>query len=1479
MLDSQSKKRLIEQTRAARVQNRSGLKPHSDDPCGSCRQEDDLRRKEIEFAKAQEFAAIGSFTVDLVTGRQEWSDQVFRILGLAPGAVPASLEAFLDRTHPEDRPLLIEKSNSTFAGIENLDHQYRIVRPDGQVRFVHTQANISREPDGKPVCVYGFTQDITERKLVEEALAASERNYRTTIDSMLDSIHVVDADLRILLVNESFKRWISGLDVKTAELVGSTVFEAFPFLPASVREEYRQVFDNGRSLTTEERTLVGNREIVTEVRKIPMFEAGQVARVITLIRDITEQKQAEDALAQSEQRYRAIVEDQTELICRNLPDGTITFVNDAYCQRFNRRREELVGHTFMPLIPEEDRAGVREHLASLGPNRFVAAHEHRVIMPDGQVRWQQWTNRALLDDAGNVRELQGVGRDITEHRRAEERQGLATRVLALLNQPGEMVDIIHNILLAVKESTGFEAVGIRLRQSDDFPYYETSGFPADFVATENALCTRDSNGELIRDSEGRPCLECMCGNVICGRTDPSTPFFSEGGSFWSNSTTELLATSSEQDRQGTTRNRCNTAGYESVALIPLHSDDETIGLLQLNDSRKGMFTEETIRFFEEVGASIGIAFNRKQAEETRRESEERLRILFESAPDAYYIHDLEGRFVDGNRAAEELVGYRREEVIGQSFFELGMIAEADIPKSTAALADNRDGKPAGPLELTVNRKDGSEIIVETRSYPVDIAGETLILGIARDITERKRTEAALADERLLSEEYINSLPGLFYVFDEQRFVKWNSAWESISGYSDEELRGKYGTDFFVGEDRALIAERMQKVFRDGAADAEAEMVMKDGRRVPYYLTGVRKEFNGKPHLVGLGIDITERRRAEEALRESEFYLRKSQEVSNTGSYVYDIVNDSLTASDVLNNLWGIHDDIENDAERWISILHPDDREEMTDYLLNHVIGCGNTFDREYRLIHQETGETVWVHGRGELEYDDSGAPIRMIGTIGDITERKQAEKALRESEERLKILFESAPDAYYIHDLEGTFVDGNRAALELVGYEKDEAVGKSYFELGMIAEADISKSIAALADNRNGKPAGPLELTVNRKDGSTVTVETRSYPVDIAGETLILGIARNITERKKAVEALQQSENKFRTIFETAASLIASVDKEGIVVDCNSRVKEFLGYDKDEIVGQPMAKVVHPDYLERAEEALREMASGGHSQNEEFQMVHKSGTLMDVSINASMLRDENAECARILCVIDDITERKLARQKLVEYSEQLKSLASQLSLTEERERYRLATVLHDQVGQSLVFSKLKLDEIHKSVSGQELAKTVEEICGHIAQVIEDTRTLTFDLSSPILYELGFEAAVAEWLTDEIEQKHGIETVFENDRQPKPLDDNIRTVLFRNVRELLVNVVKHAQAHNVKVCVHRVDGNIRVSVEDDGVGFDPVDVTSHAAKRAEFGLFSIREQLAQLGGSIDMASRPGQGTRVTMTVPLELTEADSTPERV
>ena len=264
---------------------------------------------------------------------------------------------------------------------------------------------------------------------------------------------------------------------------------------------------------------------------------------------------------------------------------------------------------------------------------------------------------------------------------------------------------------------------------------------------------------------------------------------------------------------------------------------------------------------------------RKRVEEELLAWKKRYESAVESSGHVLYDWDSATNQVTYGGAIEDVLGYSAHEMSGDLSRWVELIHPDDRELFTETIEHLIATKESIQFEYRVRRKDGAYILIEDAGQFIkESHGKvTQMIGFVKDITDRKRAEEALLSEKLLSEEYINSLPGLFYVFDEQRFVRWNKEWEKITGYNSRELGAKYGTDFFEGQDRALIEESMLNVFREGAAEAEAELVTKDGRRIPYYFTGLRKVFNGKDHLVGLGIDVTDRKRAQ---REREDLIAK-----------------------------------------------------------------------------------------------------------------------------------------------------------------------------------------------------------------------------------------------------------------------------------------------------------------------------------------------------------------------------------------------------------------------------------------------------------------------------------------------------------------------------------------------------------------------------------------------------------------------------
>lgn len=309
--------------------------------------------------------------------------------------------------------------------------------------------------------------------------------------------------------------------------------------------------------------------------------------------------------------FKKVIEQTHDAIIIIDKDGGIFFINTSAKNLLNMNNFKKSSNidNFM------DDSLLKDFMSRLHNNGSISACETSFKTCLNKIVNVELTMNSINDDKNNLIGYSLLARDITRRKKMEERQILTIDLLRKLNKTTEGRGIIREILMLVKEFTNFDAVAIRLNDGLDYPYFVYDGFSENFIKMEDHLCATDEDGEIIYSPDGKPVLECMCGAVLCRKTDPSKTFFTASGSFWTNSTTELLRTTSDEDRGTHTRNVCNREGYESMALIPLQADSNIIGLLQLNDKKPGKLTIEQIRFFEEIGSSIGIAFSRMKMEE------------------------------------------------------------------------------------------------------------------------------------------------------------------------------------------------------------------------------------------------------------------------------------------------------------------------------------------------------------------------------------------------------------------------------------------------------------------------------------------------------------------------------------------------------------------------------------------------------------------------------------------------------------------------------------------------------------------------------------------------------------------------------------------------------------------------------------------------------------------------------------------------
>jgi len=341
---------------------------------------------------------------------------------------------------------------------------------------------------------------------------------------------------------------------------------------------------------------------------------------------------------------------------------------------------------------------------------------------------------------------------------------------------------------------------------------------------------------------------------------------------------------------------------------------------------------------------------------------------------------------------------------------------------------------------------------------------------------------------------------------------------------------------------------------------------------------------------------------------------------------------------------------------------------------------------------------------------------------------------------------------------------------------------------------------------------------------------------------------------------LAESEARYRMLLEEASDGIVMFDTSGRIIDANRKACEMTGYVRGELVGMNFADVVQPWELTRKPLKVAELTAG-KTVFVERAWLRKDGTRIAVESNSRMVED-----GVIQMILRDVTARRQAEERIGAYQEQLRVMASELSLAEERTRRQIAKDMHDQIGQTLAFCQIRLGQLKSGKGSESVRKALDEVRNAITQVIKYTRHMTFELGSPILYELGLEAAV-ERLAERTREQYGLKVDFRSDENPKTVDDDMRVTLFLGVRELLTNIVKHAGARSAWITISD-DGELkRIVVEDDGRGFEVAETAALGKEGKGFGLFSTQERLTYLGGGFEIISTPGRGTRITMWAPL------------
>lgn len=613
--------------------------------------------------------------------------------------------------------------------------------------------------------------------------------------------------------------------------------------------------------------------------------------------------------------------------------------------------------------------------------------------------------------------------------------------------------------------------------------------------------------------------------------------------------------------------------------------------------------------------------------------------------------------------------------------------------------------------------------------------------------------------------------------------------------------------------------------------------------------------------------------AARALAHREARFRSLVETANSAILQFDLQGRVVFFNEHAEKLFGYTEE-ELLGKTINTIVPPEDRHGVN---LRDLIASIIASPERYAVNENENitrdGRRLWMSWSNQGVYDEDGNMIGVMSIGTDRTAERDSQRALAASEERFRTFMDNSPASAFIKDGEGAIVYANLAGAAQFNMTVAEILGKNDYDLW---PPDVANRMIA-DDNRVRASGEPMQQT----EQVDVEGRLRSYLISRfripspTGRSQVGVLARDITELVEAQQAREQTERRYRELIENAGTVVLLWDREGLVRYANPYALQLFGYEEHELIGQNvMLLVPNTEVSGRSLERLAEGIARNPERYASFENenITKEGRRLWIAWSNRALYDASGNFDVIMAIGIDRSRQRQIEQALLENQQRLRRLASELSLAEERERRRLAIEIHDNLSQTLAFAKMQIAALLHSDCAEDFTKPLANLQDLLDTAVANTRSITFELSPPVLYQVGLEAAI-EWLGDQTQQRHNIKFHYERDKADKPLTENVRTVLFQAVRELFANMIKHSQATNVAVRMAVVEDYLQVIVEDDGVGFDPEGVQWTAERTSGYGLFNIKERLEYIGGSLQIDSAPGRGARFQLTVPLAPPQKD------
>jgi len=1079
-------------------------------------------------------------------------------------------------------------------------------------------------------CVMAVARDVSQQVRSETALRDSEAKYRRMFSSSRDGMFLETLDGHLLEVNQAA---CDMLGYTRDELLRKRLDELVPeetrtWLPQIAQALLRDRFFYGEAVNLRK----DGSEVPVEI-SCSLVEPGDETLVLVSIRDISERRGAERRLRESEENFRALAENAQDGIAITNAAGEFVYANQRFGVISGYGTDELNGRDFLDLVAPAEKKKLRQRqddrLRGAGAPR---EYETLLLRKDG-TEVPVWTSISVTTWKGGQATIVAV-RDMTEIKRAERE----LRFLA---------DTATTLVTLTLDEDIWDFVARRLEEA--FP--GTVAAVNSFDPGSGVLMTRKLVG--VTDA-GRSGLREMLGVDVEGMSFPGV----------APEVIESLASGQLVEVEGgvsaallgmvpepACRRIEEMLGIARVFSVGLRHEDRVLGNITV-------FTSEgqqlNTGLMETLAGQVSIALERRLAEVAVRVSEERYSSLVERAPLGIYRTAPDGRILMANPALAKMLGYGSVDELAAHNLEDPEF-EPGYDRDEFKRRLESEGEITG-LETSWRRADGTEVYIRENARLVrgDCGEPVCYEGTVEDLTERRASERAVRESeekyRLVVERAMDGIT----ILQDANIGYINEELASMIGYSPEELTGKPFLDYIHPDERKMVAERYaQRMAGKQVPDRyEAALLSKDGSRVEVELRATVIKQQGRPADLVFVRDITERKRKDEALRESEERHRTLQENLPVALFRTTPTGELVEVNPAAVRMFG-YESAEEMKKVGVARLYADGTER--DALVARAVAEGRLTNEEYTGLRAD-GTTFTGLLNVTAKRDSDGRVLCFDGVIQDVTEQRRIAAALGESEQRYRQVVERAADGVAIVQ-DGAVVYFNPGAARITGHEPDELAETLGQPFAKYIHPDSRQAVAERYRRRMAGEQVPdrYEAALVHRDGSRVDVEILAAVIEHRGRPADLTIIHDITERKRHEEQLRASEERYRKLIEEAPNGIA-VHQDGVIKMVNPAVLRILGYDHaEEVVGRQVLDFVHPNDREAVVARIRTTLERGEpAQPDKERFVRKDGTPIWVEATGTPLTWKGQPAVRV--VVRDVSELKRQEEALRNSEERYRSL-------------------------------------------------------------------------------------------------------------------------------------------------------------------------------------------------------------------------------